>query len=38
MDSFLGTIWWSVLVFVAGAALGTPLWNWVKTYMPWNKD
>jgi len=37
LDGFLGTIWWSVLVFVAGAALGAPLWNFIKTKLPWNK-
>jgi hypothetical protein len=33
----LGTIWFSVLVFVAGAVIGTPLWNWVSPKLPWNK-
>ncbi len=37
MDGFLGTIWWSILVFVGGALIGAPLWNWMKGYMPWNK-
>ncbi len=37
MDGFLGTIWWSVLMFVAGALIGTPLWGWAKSFMPWNK-
>ena len=37
MASFLGTIWFSVLVFVAGALIGTPLWNWAKSHLPWNK-
>jgi len=35
---FLGTIWWSVLMFVAGTVLGAPLWTWAKGYLPWNKD
>ena len=34
----LESIWWSVLMFVAGALVGAPLWNWVKGYFPWNKD
>lgn len=38
MDDFLGTIWWSVLMFVAGALIGTPLWKWVSTKLPWGKD
>lgn len=37
MADFLGTIWWSVLMFVAGALIGAPLWGWVKTKFPWNK-
>ena len=35
--SFLGTIWFSALVFVAGALIGAPAWNWAKSYMPCNK-
>jgi len=35
--AFLGTVWWSALMFVAGALVGMPLWNWAKTKMPWNK-
>ena len=37
IDSALGTVWWSVLVFVAGALVGAPLWNWIKSKLPWNK-
>jgi len=33
----LGTIWWSILMFVAGTVVGTPLWHWAKRYLPWNK-
>jgi hypothetical protein len=33
----LGTIWWSILMFIAGTIVGTPLWNWAKRYFPWNK-
>ena len=36
MDSILGTIWFTGLVFVAGALVGAPLWNWIKTKFPWN--
>tara|TARA_R100001509_G_C4803743_1_gene194009 strand:- start:181 stop:297 length:117 start_codon:yes stop_codon:yes gene_type:complete len=36
MESFLGTIWWSVLVFTAGALIGVPAWNWVRGFFPWN--
>jgi hypothetical protein len=37
MDHILGTIWWSVLMFVAGTLLGAPLWKWASAKMPWNK-
>jgi len=32
----LGTVWWSILCFVGGALIGVPVWNWLKTKMPWN--
>jgi len=34
----LGTIWWSILMFVAGTVVGVPLWNWAKSHFPWNKN
>jgi|TARA_Y100000310_G_C20313263_1_gene637233 H+/gluconate symporter-like permease len=37
VEGFFGTIWFIGLVFVAGAVIGTPLWNWVKKYFPWNQ-
>lgn len=37
-SAFLGTVWWSVLMFIAGTVVGAPLWNWAKSYLPWNKD
>ena len=37
MDHVLGTVWWSVIVFVAGALIGGPLWKWLSDKMPWNK-
>lgn len=37
MSEFLGTTWWSILMFVAGALIGAPLWKWVSTKLPWNK-
>jgi hypothetical protein len=37
MEHILGTLWWSVLMFVAGAMVGVPLWKWLSTKMPWNK-
>ena len=36
-SSTLGTIFYSVVVFVAGALIGAPLWNWVNKKFPWNK-
>lgn len=36
MDHILGTIWWSALMFIAGAVVGVPLWKWVSTKLPWN--
>ena len=33
----LGTTWWSIICFVAGALIGPPLWAWVKTLLPWTK-
>tara|TARA_Y100000310_G_C20595812_1_gene770431 strand:- start:157 stop:288 length:132 start_codon:yes stop_codon:yes gene_type:complete len=37
VEGFFGTIWFMGLVFIAGAVIGTPLWNWVKKYFPWNQ-
>jgi len=41
MDFFfadtLGKFFYTVLVFVAGAAIGPALWKWVSTKFPWNK-
>ena len=34
-QSALGTIFYTVVIFVAGALIGNPLWNWVKTKLPW---
>jgi hypothetical protein len=36
-SSTLGTIFYSITVFVAGALIGAPLWNWVNAKLPWNK-
>lgn len=35
MEHILGTLWWSALMFIAGAVIGVPLWKWVKTKLPW---
>lgn len=34
MDSILGTVWWSALMFVAGAWIGRPLFSWVWKKLP----
>ena len=36
ISSGLGTVFFTIVVFVAGAIIGTPLWNWLKTKMPWS--
>ena len=36
-DSLLGTIFYSVVIFVAGALIGKPLFTWVVYKMPWSK-
>ena len=38
VESFLGTIWWTALVFIAGTVIGAPLWSYAKKFLPWNKD
>jgi hypothetical protein len=37
-SSTLGTVFYSVVIFVAGALIGAPLWKWVDKKLPWNKD
>jgi len=37
LDGFLGTFWFMGLVFIAGAFIGPPMWNWVKEKFPWNQ-
>ena len=37
VHSTLGTIFFSIVIFIAGALVGTPLWNWVKVKLPWNQ-
>lgn len=36
-SSVLGTIFYSIVIFVAGAFIGKPLWDWVSPKLPWNK-
>jgi len=35
LQGTLGAIFYTVVIFVAGALIGAPLWTWVKTKMPW---
>ncbi len=37
IHSTLGTVFYTIVVFVGGALIGTPLWTWLKTKLPWNK-
>jgi hypothetical protein len=37
LSSTLGTVFYSIVVFVAGALIGAPLWNWINKKLPWNK-
>ena len=35
--STLGTVFYTAVVFVAGALIGAPLWTWINKKLPWNK-
>lgn len=37
MAHFLGTLWWSILMFAAGALIGRPLFAWIASKLPWSK-
>ena len=37
LQSTLGTIFFTVVIFVAGALIGRPLFAWVNEKLPWNK-
>jgi hypothetical protein len=37
LSSTLGTIFYSIVLFAAGALIGAPLWSWVSKKFPWNK-
>ena len=36
MQGIVGHVCYIVVVFVAGALVGAPLWNWIKAKMPWS--
>tara|TARA_R100000808_G_C2147889_1_gene155913 strand:- start:2728 stop:2853 length:126 start_codon:yes stop_codon:yes gene_type:complete len=37
ISSTLGTVFFTIVVFAAGALIGKPLFAWVSKMMPWNK-
>jgi len=37
LSNTLGTVFFSIVVFVLGALVGVPLWNWINKKLPWNK-
>lgn len=37
LNNTLGTVFYSVVVFVAGALIGAPLWEWVSKFFPWHR-
>ena len=36
-SSVLGTVFYSIVLFVAGALVGKSAWDWVSPKLPWNK-
>jgi len=36
-NNTLGTVFYSVVVFVVGSLVGQQLWTWVSRFFPWNK-
>jgi len=36
-SSFLGTVFFTALAFIAGGFIGKPLFVWVNAKLPWNK-
>jgi len=37
IHSALGTVFYTIVVFVAGALVGVPVWNWLRSKFPWNR-
>ena len=35
LSSFMGTVFYTVVVFMAGALIGKPMWCWWCKMMPW---
>lgn len=36
IDNILGVAFYSVVIFVAGALIGKPMWGWMCKHMPWS--
>jgi len=36
-SSLLGTAFFTAIVFVVGAFIGRPIWDWISPKLPWNK-
>tara|TARA_R110000824_G_scaffold96585_1_gene231185 strand:+ start:5423 stop:5536 length:114 start_codon:yes stop_codon:yes gene_type:complete len=36
MSELLGTVFYTIVIFAAGALLGPPMFGWLKTKMPWS--
>jgi hypothetical protein len=37
VKDFFGSIGWLLVAFVAGTVIGTPVWNWIKSKLPFGK-
>ncbi len=37
MNDILGTVFYTALVFIVGALIGSPMFSWLKAKMPWGK-
>lgn len=35
MQDVVGTVCYTALIFILGALVGKPLWNWVRKLLPW---
>lgn len=38
LESILGTVFYTLVVFGLGALSGKKIWYWVRAFFPWNKD
>jgi len=35
-DTVVGTLCYTAVVFIAGALIGKPMWEWMRKSMPWS--